>query len=100
MISGLRRIVVDGTFDDGSHLVVITDPISTHDGNLAKALKGSSFPIPSLNEFPPHQPALLDPLNQPGAVRLLQEDITLNVGRRTVMLSVSNTGDRPIQVLS
>jgi len=34
----------------------------------------------------------------PGELFIQDGDITLNAGRKTVSLSVSNTGDRPIQV--
>ena len=34
----------------------------------------------------------------PGEVIVVDGDIELNPGRRTVSLSVANTGDRPIQV--
>ncbi|MFO2463315.1 urease subunit beta [Pseudomonas sp. 15FMM2] len=34
----------------------------------------------------------------PGEYRIQPGDIELNVGRRTVTLSVANSGDRPIQV--
>jgi urease subunit beta len=34
----------------------------------------------------------------PGELFLKEEDIELNKGRKSVTLSVSNTGDRPIQV--
>jgi urease subunit beta len=34
----------------------------------------------------------------PGEVIVVDGDIELNPGRRTVRLSVANTGDRPIQV--
>jgi urease subunit beta len=34
----------------------------------------------------------------PGEVFVKDGDITLNAGRKTVTLTVSNTGDRPIQV--
>ena len=34
----------------------------------------------------------------PGEMQLAKGDIELNKGRRTVTLSVTNTGDRPIQV--
>ena len=34
----------------------------------------------------------------PGEVFTQEGDITLNAGRKTVTLSVTNTGDRPIQV--
>lgn len=34
----------------------------------------------------------------PGEVLTAEGDIELNVGRRTISLTVANTGDRPIQV--
>jgi urease subunit beta len=34
----------------------------------------------------------------PGEMKVESGEIELNVGRRTVMLTVANTGDRPIQV--
>jgi urease subunit beta len=34
----------------------------------------------------------------PGEMFVRDEDIEINAGRKTVTLSVSNTGDRPIQV--
>ena len=34
----------------------------------------------------------------PGELFIKDGDITLNAGRKTVTLSVANTGDRPIQV--
>ena len=34
----------------------------------------------------------------PGEMFIQDGDITLNAGRKTVTISVSNTGDRPIQV--
>ncbi|MGL4438472.1 MAG: urease subunit beta [Bosea sp. (in: a-proteobacteria)] len=35
---------------------------------------------------------------EPGKVTTLPGDLVLNAGRKTVTLTVSNTGDRPIQV--
>jgi urease subunit beta len=34
----------------------------------------------------------------PGEVKVVEGDLELNKGRKTVSLSVTNTGDRPIQV--
>ena len=34
----------------------------------------------------------------PGEIRVADGEIELNVGRRTVTLTVANTGDRPVQV--
>ena len=35
---------------------------------------------------------------QPGEIRVVDGEIEINVGRKTVSLVVSNSGDRPIQV--
>jgi urease subunit beta len=34
----------------------------------------------------------------PGEMKVAEGDIEINVGRKTVTVSVTNTGDRPIQV--
>jgi len=34
----------------------------------------------------------------PGEYKIKDEDIEINVGRKTVTLTIANTGDRPIQV--
>jgi urease subunit beta len=34
----------------------------------------------------------------PGEIRALGDDIELNAGRNTIIVEVTNTGDRPIQV--
>lgn len=34
----------------------------------------------------------------PGEIIVAEGEITLNVGRETVMVDVANTGDRPIQI--
>lgn len=34
----------------------------------------------------------------PGELRVAPGDIELNVGRKTVSVTVSNTGDRPVQI--
>ncbi|MBL4748624.1 MAG: urease subunit beta [Magnetovibrio sp.] len=34
----------------------------------------------------------------PGEIITANDDIILNAGRKTLMLSVANTGDRPVQV--
>jgi urease subunit beta len=34
----------------------------------------------------------------PGEIRTVPGEIELNIGRKTIVVSVANTGDRPIQV--
>ncbi|OAA62106.1 urease [Cordyceps fumosorosea ARSEF 2679] len=100
----LREIQVEGTFPTGTYLVTVHNPISTDDGDLARALYGSFLPVPRGAEADALFPAELDaaafaPARQPGAlVPLKAEKITLNPGRRRISLRVTSRGDRPIQV--
>ncbi len=65
----IHDVQVEATFPDGTKLVTVHEPIRL----ASQAL-------------------------EPGKVTTLAGDITLNAGRRTVTLTISNTGDRPIQV--
>jgi urease subunit gamma/beta len=67
--SMIHDIQVEATFPDGTKLVTVHNPIRGADDKL----------IPG------------ETLAEPG-------DIEMNVGRKTVTLDVSNSGDRPIQV--
>jgi len=65
----IHDVQVEATFPDGTKLVTVHEPIRS----ASRAL-------------------------EPGKVETLPGDLVLNEGRRTVTLTVSNTGDRPIQV--
>jgi urease subunit gamma/beta len=65
----IHDVQVEATFPDGTKLVTVHDPIRGATGKL-----------------------------KPGEVTTLPGDLILNEGRRTVTLTVANTGDRPIQV--
>jgi len=97
VMSGVPEMIydvqVEGTFPDGSKLVTVHHPIASENGRLALALHGSFLPVPDLSVFKslPHQPV-------PGACDIKDGEIELNVGRATAELSVTNLGDRPIQV--
>ena len=67
--SMIHDIQVEATFPDGTKLVTVHNPIRGADDKL----------IPG------------EMLAEPG-------EIVMNVGRETMTLDVSNTGDRPIQV--
>ena len=67
-------------------------PIASEDGDLELALHGSFLPAPPLSVFG-NADALI-----PGAVACQDGTIELNAGRTLVECSVTNTGDRPIQV--
>lgn len=92
----LRDVQVEGTFEDGTKLVTVHDPISTDRGDLALALHGSFLPVPPESAFPvPEREAESE---APGAARVEPGRIELNAGRETATLEVTNRGDRPIQV--
>ncbi len=65
----IHDVQVEATFPDGTKLVTVHEPIRGATGAL-----------------------------QPGEVTTLPGEITLNMGREAVALTVANTGDRPIQV--
>ena len=65
----IHDVQVEATFPDGTKLVTVHNPIRGASGAVV-----------------------------PGEVTTLPGDLTLNEGRETVTVSVSNTGDRPIQV--
>ncbi len=97
VMSGVPEMVlevqVEGTFPDGTKLVTVHHPIAAENGNLELALYGSFLPVPSASAF------AADPsTTTPGACEPVAGQIVLNEGRATVTLSVTNLGDRPIQV--
>ncbi|KAI7857721.1 urea amidohydrolase alpha subunit [Circinella umbellata] len=95
-LTSMHDVQIEGTFPDGTYLVTVHDPICTDDGNLEMALYGSFFPIPSSDKFPlPEPDANYTP---PGALQIQPGQIKLNAGRKRVSLTVTNQGDRPIQV--
>lgn len=65
----IHDVQVEATFPDGTKLVTVHNPIRGSAGAL-----------------------------QPGEVETVDGDITLNADREALTLTVSNTGDRPIQV--
>ncbi|RPB04477.1 urease [Choiromyces venosus 120613-1] len=95
----LGEIQVEGTFPDGTYLVTIHSPISSEDGDLEKALYGSFLPIPAQSLFPLVDESEYEHEKQPGAVVAVKGPrIVMNEGRKRCILSVTNKGDRPIQV--
>ncbi|KAI0023791.1 urease [Xylariomycetidae sp. FL0641] len=94
--STLHEIQVEGTFPSGTYLVTVHNPVSTDDGDLARALYGSFLPVPSNEAFA--LPAPLSAAQAPGAVVAVKGRVTLNEGRNRVRVTVTSTGDRPIQV--
>jgi len=70
----IAEVQVEATFPDGTKLVTVHSPIR------------------------PTAAAAAEPALTPGAIETLDGELELNVGRKTLGLSVTNTGDRPIQV--
>ena len=95
----LSMVQVEATFRDGTKLVTIDDPICKEDGDLSLALKGSFFPVPDVSVFA--EETKDDAAESiPGEIipDSSAEDIVINKGRKRLKLSVTNTGDRPVQV--
>jgi urease len=90
--------MVEGTFPTGTYLVTVHHPISSDDGDLAKALYGSFLPIPDINLFELPKAEAYEATEQPGAVVTVKGRVVLNEGRKRIKLKVTSKGDRPIQV--
>mmetsp|Transcript_18349 Transcript_18349/g.42114 ORF Transcript_18349/g.42114 Transcript_18349/m.42114 type:complete len:917 (+) Transcript_18349:241-2991(+) len=94
----VKDVQIEATFPDGTKLLTVHAPISKLDGDLALALEGSFLPVPDLSVFGADE----EEDSNPGAVTVadFEEGITLNSDRldSLVELSVTNTGDRPVQV--
>ena len=89
----VSEVQVEGTFADGTKLVTIHHPIAAEHGDLALALYGSFLPVPELSLF-----SLEVDEFEPGAVVVGKDEIVINANRPTLILSVTNLADRPIQV--
>jgi urease subunit gamma/beta len=100
------EVQVEGTFPDGSKLVTVHNPIAAERGNVALALYGSFLPIPVQRGLTPvpvrpvrgSDPNGTDFAETPGGIMAGDGDIILNEGRDAVQVTVTNRGDRPIQV--
>ncbi|KAK9117493.1 hypothetical protein Sjap_016440 [Stephania japonica] len=91
----LETVQVEGTFPDGTKLITIHDAIARDNGNLELALYGSFLPVPSLDKFP----GIENDYKVPGEIIVSKRNpISLNTGRKAVIIIVRNIGDRPIQV--
>lgn len=92
----VHEVQVEGTFEDGTKLVTVHDPIMLDDGDMALALYGSFLPVPDLEVFGtrPAMPAQ----NAPGYVDVVPGSIDLYAGRARVTIDITSYGDRPIQI--
>ena len=90
-------VQVEATFPDGTKLVSVHSPISNDDGNLQLALHGSFLPVPEVALF---GDVVEESGPSPGALAFddTSEGIVINEGRDAVRITVTNCGDRPVQV--
>ena len=89
------EVQVEGTFPDGSKLVTVHHPVAAEHGNMELALYGSFLPMPKAGlKAASNAPSL----GSAGEIFTADGDIVLNEGRDAVQLTVTNRGDRPIQV--
>jgi urease subunit gamma/beta len=97
----VHEVQIEGTFPDGTKLVTIHNPIVAEHGNLELALYGSFLPAPGASRAEAERrrtgTTTADGI-RPGETLCAPGDIVANEGRNTAKLSVTNTGDRPIQV--
>jgi urease subunit gamma/beta len=93
----IDEVQVEGTFSDGTKLVTVHHPIVAERGNLALALHGSFLPTPSPDAFGKGLPPIIVD-GKAGETLVREDSVTINAGRETVRLAVTNRGDRPIQV--
>jgi urease subunit gamma/beta len=89
----IHEVQVEGTFPDGTKLVTVHDPICREVGDSALALYGSGLTKTETAQFPDN---ILQ--NKPGEIICEAGELTLNEGRKTTTLEVTNMGDRPVQV--
>ncbi|HKF66213.1 MAG TPA: urease subunit beta [Vicinamibacterales bacterium] len=102
----VHEVQIEGTFPDGTKLVSIHNPIVAERGNLELALYGSFLPVPV--RLKPDATAVtvattgvasgFSRTDKPGEIFCAPGDIVANEGRDVTRLSVTNSGDRPIQV--
>lgn len=78
--------------------MTVHDPICTESGDLEAALYGSFLPVPSEDLFPAIDTSEFSREKAPGAIIARKERIVINEGRERIKLTVTNNGDRPIQV--
>lgn len=108
----IDEVQVEGTFPDGVKLVTVHHPICAEKGTREFALYGSGLEAISAPAAYAAQLAALgsgsaasagapDPLASsanPGEYLLAEGSLTLNAGRESIAMDVTNVGDRPIQV--
>ena len=105
----IHDVQVECTFPDGTKLVTVHSPISLDFGDMKSALYGSFLPVPLNKVFYPTPAEEVErkesTIAAPGYIFTVkggqaqgEQEITLNPSKGGIILTVTNTGDRPIQV--
>ena len=109
----VHEVQIEGTFPDGTKLVTVHNPIVAEHGDLELALYGSFLPIPIRRAEAERRRTDATVVSvvsgfsrtddssrtdKPGEIFCAPGDIVANEGRDVTRLSVTNSGDRPIQV--
>jgi urease subunit gamma/beta len=97
------EVQVEGTFPDGSKLVTVHHPIAAEHGNMELALYGSFLPAPTAGlkagtTTDGTTTGVVPTFRSAGEIFPADGEILLNEGREPVQVTVTNRGDRPIQV--
>jgi len=89
----IHEVQVEGTFPDGTKLVTVHQPICREQGSEELALYGSGLKRTKIAASPDNVCS-----DAPGETIVGDAEITLNEGREEIPLTVTNMGDRPVQV--
>ena len=90
----IHDVQVEGTFPDGSKLVTVHNPVCAESGKPSLALYGSGLTRDPVESISVDNSAS----ESPGEYRLEEGVIELNEDRACCTVSVTNKGDRPVQV--
>jgi len=88
----IHEVQVEGTFKDGTKLVTVHHPICSEEGNSDLTLYGSG-----LKKQTSSKAQKVESIT-PGESLVSEGELELNNGRKTRVMDVLNTGDRPVQV--
>ncbi len=89
----IHEVQIEGTFKDGTKLLTIHQPVCAEWGTEELALHGSGMTRTVKPAIDQNEAVII-----PGAMQTTEGTIQLNVDRETKIISVLNTGDRPVQV--
>jgi urease subunit gamma/beta len=89
----IHEVQVEGTFPDGTKLVTVHQPICNENGSEELALYASGLTRNATVSSPDNVCC-----GNPGETVVEDAEITLNEDRDGISLTVTNMGDRPVQV--